>query len=202
MRLVLVTAPTVEPVTLAEARANSRVFHNADDGLVLSLISSAREVAESVLGRALVNRTYDLKCDGFPSAWSMPMAPLSSVTSITYSDTNGTSQTLAADQYQVISGGGTPGCDAGRIVPAYGVTWPATRGTPEDVVVRFVAGYGAAASSVPSIFNHAIKIMIEDFYRIHGSYVTGTTVATIQTSAENLLAKYRTAHALVGAMEE
>jgi len=202
MRLLLVTAPTLEPVTLAQARAHCRVTHTGDDDLLTELIVVAREAVESFVGRALVHRTYDLKSDGFPCEWTLPMAPAASVTSITYVDTDGTTQTLAADQYATILAGGTPGCDAGRIVPAYGVVWPVTRGTPEDVTVRFVAGYGAAASAVPSVFKHAIKVMVEDLYEERGSYVTGTIVAALPTAVERLLMPYRTALTLVGAKED
>lgn len=201
MRLVLVTPPALEPVTLAEARVQCR-SHPDDDDLLTELIVVAREAAEAFVGRALILRTYDLKTDGFPSEWSLPMAPAASVSSITYVDIDGTTQTLAADQYATLLAGGTPGCDAGRIVPAYGVVWPATRGTPESVTVRFVAGYGAAAANVPSVFRHAIKVMVEDLYEERGSYVTGTIVTALPTAAQRLLAPYRTALTLVGAQED
>lgn len=201
MRLLLVTAPTLEPVTLAQARAQCRVTHTADDDLITDMIVTARVSVESFVGRSLVHRTYDLKCDGFPCEWTLPMAPAASVTSITYVDSNGTTQTLASDQYVLLGGGGTPGCKSGRIVPAYGVTWPSTRGTPEDVTVRFVAGYGAAASDVPSVFKSAMKTLVEDLYEERGSYVTGTTVVALPTAMERSLIPYRTALTLVGAEE-
>lgn len=106
-------------------------------------ITAARLAAEQDLGRRLITQTLAAYYDAFPVYSLFLLPPLSSVTSITYLDTDGASQTLAADQYTV---------DAksipARITPAYGVTWPSTRAQSNAVYVTFVAGYGAA-SAVP-----------------------------------------------------
>lgn len=47
-----------EPVTVAAVKAHLRVTHAADDGMLASLITSAREFVEQVTGRALAAAGY------------------------------------------------------------------------------------------------------------------------------------------------
>lgn len=114
------------------------------DPVLNLLIASTRRTAEQLTGRALVTQTWDLFLDAFPCSGKpiiVPKPTLQSVTSITYTDTAGDAQVLATDQYAV-----DIKSEPGRIMPAYGVTWPSTRDVMNAVTVRFVAGYGAAAA--------------------------------------------------------
>src|SRR4051794_4197557 len=68
MRLVQITPPSVEPVTLAEAKLHCKVDFTDDDALITSLIAAARMVCETRLRQALVTQTWVLYLDSFPSA--------------------------------------------------------------------------------------------------------------------------------------
>lgn len=203
MRLSLYAAPTTEPITLAEAKAQVRVRDDASDGEIGDMIRTARESVESSLGRALVTQTWDLYLDAFPAdVIEMPKAPLQSVTSIQYYGAGGTLTTLAATEYQVSSttaGQGQAGAAPGRISPVYNSVsgWPGLRGGMDDVVIRFVCGYGTAAQ-VPSVFKSAMKVLIEDLYEERGSYITGTILTMLPTAVERILAPYRTTQSLIG----
>jgi hypothetical protein len=183
--LTLVTPPAVEPVSLEEAKLHLRAPVDLDDPLVTGLIVAARRKCETWLRRTLITSTWDLTFEGFPGCgWipgfsyagvqslerqpvgtlygiQLPNPPMSSVTSINYIDTAGVSRTLATSEYQVEAG--TPG----RVVPAYGKTWPATRRQPGAVTIRFVAGYGLAAD-VPDTIKIAMKLYITSLYENRG----------------------------------
>lgn len=181
--LQVVTAPTVEPVTLAEAKLHCKVDLTDDNDLITSLIVAAREYCEVQTQRSFVNTTWDLTLDYFPVCIYIPRSKLSSVTSITYTNTAGTSTTLASTDYRVDTAS-----EPARITEAYGVTWPATRTQTGAVVVRFVAGYGAAASSVPDSIKSAIKQMVEHQYEKRGPVVVGSIVSDVPKSVDDLLA--------------
>lgn len=138
------------------------------DPLLSRLVTGARTAAERITRRALVTQTWDLFLDAFP-AWEIgiPKPPLQSVTSITYVDTDGVTQTLAADQYQV-----DIKSEPARIVPAFGVVWPVTRWQPNAVTVRFVCGYGVAAS-VPAGIKNWMLVRIKQMYDNRDATVPG-----------------------------
>ena len=67
MRLRLTTAPSVEPVTLAEAKDFARVDTSDSDTLLTSLIKVARRRVENETGLALITQTWTGVMDRWPS---------------------------------------------------------------------------------------------------------------------------------------
>lgn len=136
MAVRVTTEPTSEPLTLASLKARLQVDHDDDDAVLSSLLVAARQKIEEWEWRAHLQQTLTLTLDHLPWVFYLPRPPLQSVTSITYIDTQGNEQTLAADQYIVDTES-----EPGRIVPAYGVCWPAVRCQPNAVTVVYVAGH-------------------------------------------------------------
>jgi uncharacterized phiE125 gp8 family phage protein len=153
-----VTDATTEPVTAAEAKTYARVSSSTEDTLTESLIKSARMHAEAITQRQLINATWRLTLDWFPS-WAivLPRAPLSSVTSIIYDEySEGTATTLASTEYRVQT---DP--EPGFVEPSYDAgLWPTPRVQSGAVRITYVAGYGAAASAVPEDIKTAIKWLV------------------------------------------
>lgn len=63
----VITAPTPEPVTLAEARLQIKADSDTtEDTLITGWIKSARKIAEQYTGRALAPQTLEMALDCFP----------------------------------------------------------------------------------------------------------------------------------------
>lgn len=154
------TAPTVEPVTVQEMREYLSLGGTEDDTLLTGLITAARAALEKITGRTFVTTTYQLYFDGFsflPVKLARP--PVQSVSSITYVDEDGVTQTLSSSLYTV-----DVSSLYGRVSPAYGESWPTTRAQDNAVCIEFKAGYGDAAASVPEPLKIAIKMLAADVY--------------------------------------
>ena len=148
-------------------------------------LQAATAYVETFTHRQTTTETWDLKLDAFPTSIVLPKAPLSSVTSITYVDSNGDSQTLGASTYTVVAPSG-PECAPGFIEPAYSLYWPVTRSVPNAVIVRFVAGYGAAAD-VPASIKAAMKFLVGTWYANRENVVVGTITKELEYAVPSLL---------------
>lgn len=160
MALKLITAATTYPVTLADAKLHCKVDDVADDALITAMITSATELAEQELGRALMAQTWEVTLDSFPDAFELTRVPVQSVTSVKYYDTTGTLQTLSGSLYSVDTADGD---GFAYVTPAYNTSWPETRDQINAVSVRYVSGYTDAAA-VPEPIKAWIKLMVAAMY--------------------------------------
>jgi uncharacterized phiE125 gp8 family phage protein len=146
-----------------------------DDPLIGSIISAARQAAETITGRQLMTARWRLVLDAFPgpllmhagsgSSFSLPAhaillakCPVQSVVSVEYLDMNGTTQVLPASDYVLDAA-----CEPARLSPVFGKTWPPTLPQIGAVTVTFDAGYGSA-SEVPEGLKSWIKLRVGSLY--------------------------------------
>lgn len=186
-KLKLATAPAAEPVSLTEAKAQLRVDFTDDDDLIDAVITAARETAELVTRRAFINQTWDLYLDAFPGEGriDLPLPPLVSVTGVYYTPVDSSEATFAAAGY-VVDDKGEPG----GVVLKDGYSWPADElAIVNGVRIRFVCGYGAAATYVPTRYRQAIKLLIGHFYENREDVVVGQglTIDKLPLGALSLL---------------
>jgi uncharacterized phiE125 gp8 family phage protein len=215
MSLKVIIAPTAEPLTLNEARLHLRLIAAPtdmtplpEDAYVTALITAARQGAEHITGRALMLQTLELALDEFRDAdepcrrlqgphsyrVTLPRPPLVSITSVTYIDQDGASQTLpvydvlnpVAHAYQLDSYS-----QPARIVPAYGTCWPAIRCQPNAVVVRYQAGY-ANSAAVPQEIKNWMLLRIGALYENRESVAVDMRVVMVEMPfVDSLLDPYR-----------
>lgn len=167
--LVRHTPPSVEPVTLSQAKAHCRVDTSDDDTYISSLIALGRSIVEDRLDRTIITTVWEAKYDNFPM-WELvlPRPPLrasdingSLEIRVDYRDEAGTSRTLfsANNAFQV-----DDKTVPGRIYPNYESTWPAVRGDENSVSVRWTAGAGTSEMQFEPVCKHAILLLVGHFY--------------------------------------
>lgn len=161
----VITAATVYPVTLAQAKEQLRVSHSGDDDLINGCISAATEFAEAYCQRKFALRTMEQTQDGFGSVILLEAGPVISVTSVKYDDADGVEQTMTTSpvQYELDS------VNAVIYLP-YGETWPAARSHWNSVRIRFDVGYYTSASpedyraTIPDSAKQGILMVTADLY--------------------------------------
>lgn len=182
----LKTAATLEPVTVAELKVHCNIASNftADDTLLTTLIKAVRQQGENLTGAAWVESTWEQIMEGFPVATRTnpragiellkhPISSTSAVSSVTYLDSNGDSQTLTVTtNYKLVLQGGPT---MGIIYPAYGYTWPDTYDDPEAVTITFKAGWtltGGTTITTPAILQTWLKEQAAALYENREGLVT------------------------------
>ena len=165
MGLSVVTAPTVLPVSMAEAKAHLRIDDDYSDTLIYGLIKAATNHVEAVTRRRLVQQTLSYTLPDFPAGdIILPVQPVSSVSSVNYINASGVS--TAFTSFTLINDG-----PKSRVVLNYNVSWPSTREHGNAVTVQFVAGYDPTTDSpqsltgnIPSDLKTAILLIVGDLY--------------------------------------
>lgn len=181
----------VDPLTLADAKNFLRVEITDDDALITDLITAAKLACEQLNNRSFIDTTWQLVMDYFPpyagrystllppalvgaqsdrnywlnlsdQAINLPMPPLVSVSSISYVDPSGTTQTLdpssGANNVRITTG--TPGL----MTPAYGKIFPVTQPVLGAVIITYVCGYGTTQASVPRNVVAAMRFLVAHYY--------------------------------------
>jgi uncharacterized phiE125 gp8 family phage protein len=171
MSLIEITAPTVEPVSIAEAKEHLRIDHTRDDATIRAMITAARQYGENRTKRAWCTRTLELVLDEFEDVIYLPRPPLQSVTSVKYIDAAGTQQTVDSGDYEVDADHLPP-----RVFPVYGGAWPATRDEVNAVRIRYDAGY---TTSIPQILKSWILSRVGTMYENRESLMVGQQVIEI-----------------------
>lgn len=195
-----VTGPATEPVTLIEAKSHSRFDDAASDADIAAYLIAARESIERTCSLAMIEQEWDLLIDnawpcvasryscGAPQEIEIPLAPLRSITSISYVDADGITQILAADQYRLVRSGLYN--KRGLVVPVYGVSWPAVRYQLEAISVRFKSGFGTEPGDVHEPVRQAIKLLAAHYCENREPINIGSAVTPIPLTISNLLADY------------
>lgn len=188
--LTTTTAPTVEPVSLAEAKVHLNYDINDQDGLIQRLITAARQWCEVAANSTFVTTTHLYTRGRFPYGerfLRLPRPPLISVGSIKYYDTDNTDTTWSSSNY-LVETGHLPGI----IALTKTASWPSSLyDRPSAVRIAFNAGYGAAATDVPAAIRQAICVVVASMFEHREEQITGMMVGgNAEFAAKALLSPF------------
>lgn len=157
----------------------------ADDGLQAGLVEtylrSALAAIEGRIGKALLQRSFRLSLAHWRSraGQALPLAPVSSVNSVTLIDAQGAASAVPADRYRLAEDMHRP-----RLMPR-GTRLPAI---PHDgrVEIVFDAGFGTNWGDVPPDLAQAVFLLAAQYYerRHDADGVSGGLSRQIQALTE------------------
>lgn len=178
-------APAVLPVSVRDAMDQARVDDTTNARRIYALMRAATGMAEGRLRKSLITQTWQQRIDNWPNfdgdygygdwrhndMWEyvrynryrelvLFRPPVQSVTSITYIDPAGVTQTLASDKYILDSDS-----EPARIAPQLGFVWPAIKMLPFSIKITYKAGYGDTAASVPDTIKQWILLAVAAMYQ-------------------------------------
>ena len=208
--------PVVEPVSLAEAKAHLRVDGEAEDDLIMGLISAAREWVEVYLDRTLITTQWTMKLDSFPTMArqlseaymdrtfiatqmttradifppdiELPRPPMSRAsTDTTVSYVTAEGTTTTLPAGQYrVDVDSTPGV----VRPPYAGTWPSHRVDQNAVTITWYAGYGDSGDKVPQTIRNALKMVVAHLWR-NREMTTATALSETPDGVKMLLDSQR-----------
>ena len=168
--------PVVEPVSVEDLKLHARIDSGFEDSKLQSYLTAARVMLEKDTRRAFCSQTVVVSMDFLPTYIVLPVAPVQSITSITYYDSLNVQQTLASTEYE-----SDLYAEPALIRPAFGKTWPTTYERFNAVELTAVVGYGAA-SAVPEDAKQAIRMLAAHWYENAETVIVGTISKEIDLS--------------------
>ncbi|HEY0301746.1 MAG TPA: head-tail connector protein [Rhizomicrobium sp.] len=184
MSSILLTAPAVEPLSLAEARAFLRVEHAADDDVIGALVSASRIHIEAQTRRALVTQDWRITLDAWPADGRLPVrpAPLQELTAAHVLDAAGVAHAVDIQSFVA---------DRSASELAFAPWALASPGRlAAGIALDVRVGYGDAAADVPEPLRQAVRLLVAHWYENRGLAAVGT-VTILPTTVAALIAPYR-----------
>ncbi|MEW9806810.1 head-tail connector protein [Mesorhizobium marinum] len=185
MTLFRTVEPAAEPVTLADAKAHLRIAHDSEDVLLQGLIRAAREDLERAASVALINQSWRLALDAWPSngcAFLM-MHPVRAVLSVTAYGTEGEASLIAPATYQLDT--------LSRPARLHFEAKPEPLRAFNGVEIDFSAGFGEAGTDVPDLLKRAILLLVGHWYEFRAHFGADQQPVGYPAAYDRIVASYR-----------
>ena len=188
MALVMTAAPSVEPISLAEAKAHLRIDASDEDSLLSSLITAGRIFVERTLSLALITETWSFYLDGWPRSGTiaLPIQPVQAVTAVKAFDPDDSPTIVNSDTYSVdvLS-------EPARLVLSAGAVQLSPARLLNAFEVAFTTGFGDEATDVPAPIRHALKLLVAHWFEHREPVVLSELPQEVPARVAGLLLPYR-----------
>lgn len=163
MNMILISGPSVEPVSLAEMKYWLKIDGADDDNVLNALIASARLAVEAATQRVLISQNWRLVLDQWQQGGllRLPYGPLQSVTEARVYNAAGIATTVATSNLLVDNSSRLP-----RIIVASAV--PAPGRLIAGIEIDCTLGYGASGTAVPETLRLAVRLLVSFWYENRG----------------------------------
>lgn len=184
MTLFRTTAPAVEPVSVAEAKAQLRIGHDSEDDLLNGLIRAAREEVETRTGIAMIAQDWRLALDRWPRFGRVALLrhPVAEILSVTVYGTKGEASPVDPSTYEADF--------ASRPARLYFTTRPEPARILNGIEIDFSAGFGADGENVPEGLKRAILALVAHWYEFRAGFGAGDQPVSIPPGFERLISVY------------
>jgi len=151
--ITLVTAPTIEPVTLESLKLQTHITHDIQDTTLQSYLLAGRLKAEEYQRSSYINQTWRLTLDCYPVApLKLLRGPVQSLVSVKVYDEDNNETVVDLDNFYI----DTDHVPAKLVLKSSG-SWPSVSlREVGGVKIEYIAGYGADSVKVPATVKHAI----------------------------------------------
>lgn len=196
----LVTEPAAKPLTLTQVKEHLRidVTDTTDDDYLNVLIDVATDYAEKYTKRDFITRTWrtyrdcfpyvnNYNCSGYDSVFVLRKAPVQSITSVEYLDSDNNTQAFDSSNYYIPKTNRFT-----QIVLDKNKSWPSDiSDRKQSVIITFVSGYGDADTDVPDSLKQAMLLMIANLYTNRGDCSLDNCNACLDAGGKRLLNQYK-----------
>lgn len=186
MTLIRTGEPVAEPVTLAEVKAHLKLTHSSEDTMLGGLIRAAREEVERSTGLALIDQTWRMLVDTWPSQGCifLPKSPLREILAITAFGTEGEASLIDPADYQVDL--------LSRPARLHFDKRPEPLRMFNGIEIDFLAGHGEAGTDVPDLLKRAILVLVAHWYEFRAGYGPTDQPVSYPQNYDRLISGYRT----------
>lgn len=177
------TAPASEPLTLSELKQYLRIENNVEDALLNLIISAVRDRAERNSGMQLLGATFTHSINEFRDV-EFPKHPTNSVSSVSYVDEAGQTQTLSTSLYRFdnIS-------EPAQLKFIVGELPKLNQDVDYPISIVYTAGY-ESADDVPAMMKAAMMLDAGTLYEHRNELIYGS-LAELPRTALDMYREYR-----------